>query len=58
MEASEHCFDLPAVFVAAFIILDRARAIATTGDYRDRALIVQGGANAVGILIAVGDHPF
>lgn len=57
LEAAEHGLDPPAIFVASFVILDRALAVASAGDDRDGALFAQGSPDAVGIVATVGDHP-
>ena len=41
----------------SFVILDRALAVASAVDYRDRVLLAQGGPDAVGIVTAVCDLP-
>lgn len=55
---AEHSLAPPSVLVAAFVILDRALAVAATGDHRDRALLAQGGPDTVGIVAMVGGYPF
>lgn len=57
LEAAEHGLDPPAMFVAAFVILDRALAVAPSGDHRDRALLTQGSPDAVRVVATVGNHP-
>ncbi len=52
--AAEHSLDSPTVLVAALIILDRALAVATTEDHRDRALLAQGHHDPVGIINPAG----
>jgi hypothetical protein len=54
---TEHCLDAPAVLGAAFIVVDRAFAVAPAGNDRDRALVAQGAPEPVGIVAAVGDQP-
>ena len=57
LEAAEHGLDPPTVLLAAFVILDRALAVAPSGNHRDRALLTQGDPDAVCIIATVGDHP-
>ena len=47
----------PAILVSALVILDRAFAVAPSGDRRNRAVLAQGGPGAVRIVAMVGDHP-
>lgn len=41
--------------MAAFVTLDRAIAVAATGDHQDRSLITQDSPDAVRIIATVGD---
>lgn len=57
LQATEHGLDPPAVLVAALVKLDRALAVAPSGDHRDGALLTQGSPDAVRIVAPVCDHP-
>jgi len=57
LEAAEHDLDPPAILVSALVILERAFAVASFGYHRDRALLAQGGPDAVRVIATVGDHP-
>ena len=57
LEAAEHCLDAPAVFVAAFVVLDWPLAVAPAGDDGDRTLVAQSGPESVGVVAAIGDQP-
>lgn len=57
LETAEHRFDPPAIFGAAFIVLDRSLSVASTWNDRDRTLVAQGVSKPVCVVTAVGDQP-
>ena len=53
-----HRLDAPPVPVAALIVLDWPRVVATAGNDRDRGLLARYRTEAVGVVAAVGDDAF